>query len=68
MFIDEYEVKKSNNMYGCNPEDFFNLINVGIRLIDEVHQDFHLNFKIDLYTNVKKTISLSATLQSDNKF
>lgn len=68
MFIDEYEVRKSNNMYGCNPEDFFNLINVGIRLIDEVHQDFHLNFKIDLYTNVKKTISLSATLQSDNKF
>lgn len=68
MFIDEYEIHKDKNMYGCNPEDFFQLIGAGVRLIDEVHQDFHLNFKIDLYTNIKKCINLSATLLSDNQF
>lgn len=68
MFIDDYEMHKENNMYGCNPIDFFSVVEAGIRLIDEVHQDFHLNFKIDLYTNVKKCINLSATLMSDNKF
>lgn len=68
MFIDDYEQHKDKNMYGCNPIDFFSLMKAGIRLIDEVHQDFHLNFKMDLYTNVKKCISLSATLKSDNVF
>jgi hypothetical protein len=33
-----------------------------------VHQDFHLNFKIDLYTNVPRSISLSATLTSNDRF
>ena len=37
-------------------------------MIDEVHEDFHLNFKIDMYTNVKKSISLSATLLPDDPF
>ena len=68
MFIDDYEAHKEKNMYGCNPEDFFKIIGAGVRLIDEAHQDFHLNFKIDLYTNIKKCISLSATLMSDNQF
>lgn len=68
MFIDDYEVNRSANMYDCDPIDFFSLVGAGIRLIDEVHQDFHLNFKIDLYTNIKTTINLSATLKSDNLF
>lgn len=68
MFIDDYEINKSSNMYGCDPINFFSLVGAGIRLIDEVHQDFHLNFKIDLYTNIKTCMNLSATLKSDNQF
>lgn len=50
------------------PEELFSLLKIGVRLIDEVHQDFHFNFKLDLYTNVYKTISLSATLLSYDRF
>lgn len=54
--------------YVCLPEQFFEQLQSGYRLIDEVHQDFHLNFKIDLYTNVERSLSLSATLLSDDDF
>lgn len=54
--------------YGCSPQDFLKVIGAGVRLIDEAHQDFHLNFKIDLYTHVERSISLSATLEGDDAF
>ncbi len=50
--------------YACLPENLCEHLNVGMRIIDEVHEDFHLNFKIDLYTHVEYSISLSATLTS----
>lgn len=53
--------------YFCEPKDFFEVIGVGFRVIDEVHQDFHLNFMIDLNTNVARSLSLSATLVSRDK-
>jgi superfamily II DNA or RNA helicase len=54
--------------YATTPENLYTYLNVGLRLIDEVHMDFHLNFKIDLYTNVHKSISLSATLDNKDPF
>lgn len=54
--------------YEAVPEEFFAVLKAGVRLIDEVHMDFHLNFKIDTYTNVQKSISLSATLIADDDF
>lgn len=54
--------------YACLPYQLFPLLNVGVRLIDEVHQDFHFNFKLDLYTHVEQSISLSATLVSNAPF
>lgn len=54
--------------YGCSPHEFMQVCKIGNRMIDEVHMDFHLNFKIDLYTHVENSISLSATLISDDKF
>ena len=54
--------------YGCEPEELFELLGVGVRMIDEVHQDFHFNFRLDLYTNVRKTINLSATLENNSPF
>ena len=54
--------------YYCHPHQLMQVLKVGLRLIDEVHMDFHLNFKIDLYTHVAKSISLSATLIHDDPF
>lgn len=54
--------------YDCLPEEFLPLLKAGVRIIDEVHQDFHLNFKSDLYCHCPLTISLSATLISDDPF
>lgn len=54
--------------YEAFPHELFEVLEAGLRLIDEVHMDFHLNFKIDLYTNVEKSISLSATLIADDDF
>lgn len=54
--------------YACLPDQLFEFLGVGVRIIDEVHQDFHLNFKLDLYTHVERSISLSATLLSEDDF
>lgn len=54
--------------YPIQPEDFFETIGCGVRVIDEIHLDLHLQFKTDLYTNVEKSIALSATFLSRDKF
>lgn len=71
MWLKLYEDKRKYTLdlgYACLPEDMFELLKIGVRLIDEVHMDFHLNFKLDLYTNVEKSISLSATLINKDPF
>lgn len=57
-----------NGGYPVPPGEFFETCNIGVRLIDEVHMDFHRNFLFDLYTHVPLTISMSGTLESDNRF
>lgn len=52
--------------YMVTPDELWPKLGVGIRLIDEVHMEFHANFRLDLYTHIKRTISLSATLISDD--
>lgn len=54
--------------YACLPIEMYSVLDVGIRLVDEVHMDLHLQCKIDLYTHVEESISLSATLLSDDPF
>jgi superfamily II DNA or RNA helicase len=67
-YIQSYEKFKDEDVgYGVHPLALYETLGVGVRLIDEVHQDFHLNFRQDIYTHVPKTISLSATLDSDDK-
>lgn len=50
------------------PERVYEVLGVGVRLIDETHQHFHVNFKMDLYTHAPKCIYLSATLESSDRF
>lgn len=54
--------------YAVPPQQLFEITKSGERLIDEVHQDFHLNFLVDLYTHTNGSISLSATLISRDAF
>ncbi len=58
----------SEDQYVCAPQDFFKTVRAGFRIIDEVHQDFHLNFKLDLYSHVPYALSLSATLVNKETF
>lgn len=53
--------------YPCPPYDMYKVLGVGVRIIDEVHENIHLNYTQDLFTHIYKTISLSATLEFDNK-
>lgn len=48
--------------YHVTPDELWQKLGIGIRLIDEVHMQFHANFRVDLYTHVMQSISLSATL------
>lgn len=54
--------------YDLKPDEMFEKAKIGVRLFDEVHQQFHLFFKLDLYTHVPCSISLSATLISEDPF
>lgn len=54
--------------YATTPDKFFEWIGCGVRLIDECHQDFHFYFKLDCFTNVRYSISLSATMISSDPF
>jgi len=54
--------------YGCDPTELYQLLEVGLRIIDETHENFHLNFKQDLYAHLVKGIYLSATLVADDPF
>lgn len=68
-YLDAYqEQMMPNGGYPVPPSEFYQTIKAGIRLIDEVHQDFHRNFRFDLYGHIPLTISMSGTLDSDNRF
>ena len=54
--------------HGVMPWNLMEVLKVGLRITDEAHQDFHSCFKVDLFTHVPKTISLSATLEPDDQF
>lgn len=68
-FYKAYEESNGeSDEYGCKPDEFYGVLKAGVRLIDEVHQEFHANFRQDLYTHVQTTIDLSATIETDDPF
>jgi superfamily II DNA or RNA helicase len=68
MYLKHYETYGVDDYLPIAPTDLYKHFGIGVRLIDEVHQDFHCNFRQDLYTHVPLTISLSATLEPDQRF
>lgn len=68
MYLKYYEDHGVDEYLSVAPMDLYKHFDIGVRLIDEVHQDFHCNFRQDLYSHVPLTVSLSATLEPDQKF
>lgn len=54
--------------YGCLPDEYMATLGAGVRMIDEVHQEFHQCFTLDLYTNCMYSWAMSATLDSKDGF
>lgn len=50
------------------PDQFFEKVGAGFRIVDELHEDFHFNFKLDLYTHIEDSASFSATLTDNDPF
>ena len=68
-YIETYNTLNTvEGTYPVPPGEFFQTLKAAYRAIDEYHQDFHLNFILDLYTHCEKVISLSATMTSDKPF
>lgn len=68
-YIKDYEDSNGKSKkYPIKPIDFYPTLKVGIRINDEFHQEFHNNFRMDLYTHVPKSLALSATMVSSDKF
>ena len=69
-YINDYEENNGNIEqlgYNCIPQDFFKLLKAGVIIIDEAHQQFHMLYKIKLHLHIPLTISLTATLFSNDK-
>lgn len=68
-FFKHYELfPDDRKLYGCLPHELYTTIGAGYRIIDEVHQDFHMNFRQDLYGHIPKSLSLSGSLKKSSSF
>lgn len=70
MWLKDYETygkQMVNHGWLATPDKFTEFLEVDSLVFDEVHQDFHLNFKIMSYAHLHQSISLSATLVSHDK-
>lgn len=54
--------------FPCYPWEFFQYCGIGFRAIDEVHQDYHANFRFDLVTHVEQSLSMSATMDTKDEY
>lgn len=70
-YIKLYEIDRFANLptdIFVPPEQIYARLKIGVRILDEVHENFHANYCADLYTHLHKGIYLSATLESDDRF
>lgn len=66
-YLSEYD-RNGTSTYGCDPIDFYETIGVGLRIVDEAHENLHFQFRHDIGTNCNKVIYLSATIESNDAF
>lgn len=67
-FKDDYRSEE----FACPPWELFDRLEIGIKIVDEVHKNFHMNYILDLWLDYQQSINLSATMDSSdteqNKF
>lgn len=56
------------DIYGCAPEDVYELLGIGTVVIDEIHQHFHAVYTSMCFMHVNLTVGLSATFLSNDQF
>lgn len=66
-FYKDYEMGKLRG-YPIKPWELWKVLGVGLRVVDEAHENQHQIFKMDLYAHIPKTIFLSATITTDSPF
>lgn len=54
--------------WNCHPEDFLELLGIGVTIIDETHEAINMVFRMMTYMNVPLIIGLSGTLRSRDEF
>lgn len=68
-YIREWEQHQGKELEGMiAPEELYETLGIGYRIIDEAHQHFHAVFKNDLYTHCPKCVYLTATLDTNDRF
>lgn len=66
-YLDEYEMfSGGENSYFQDVETFFETLDIGTVVYDEVHQDIHFNYRLMSYMHTPYVLALSATLDTDD--
>lgn len=71
LFLKDYEMYGDRILelgWACLPHELFEKLGIGLRVIDEAHEHLHFTYRLDVYSNVPKTLALSGTLFSEDKF
>lgn len=64
-FIDKY-LTIGYTIDGVKPHNLYDVMDVGVRLVDEAHEQIHALIRSTIFSHINKTIYLSATLVSDD--
>lgn len=71
-FLSQYEQYGTEGIYelgySITPDKYCEVLGARVVLVDEGHQDFHLNYKIHLYTHTQLSVTTTATLVPDDPF
>ncbi len=70
-WIKVYEQLREGSLdvgYAFLPDQLMENTGCGVKVVDEVHREFHNFFKIDLYTHGMHSWAMSATLRSKDPF
>lgn len=68
-FMAEYEDNDgAMKHYDYTPDQFWDVMEPGLLVVDEGHESIHALYRFDLYCNVRNKVVLSATLEADDPF
>lgn len=60
------EESSERSSYRCTPWELMEILSIGVKVVDEVHENFWQNAIVDLWLDYPISINLSATMESSN--